>query len=244
MDKRFRKAFDQIQADYALKTGIRSFLYQEQMKRMHAGRVMRRVGAAAACLVLGITVWMYLTPTAEISIDINPSVELEVNRFDQVISAEGMNPEGVQLEESLQLCFISYEEAINRILDSEQITALLAEEERMTIAVIGPENAQTSRMLSDMEHCTNGKDQILCYSARKEEVQSAHELGISYGKYRVYLELQKKYPELTPQEVQNMKMSDLMDLLGADDMQEIYHEGVQSGEKRGAEFGKKKGLQE
>ena len=32
--------------------------------------------------------WLYFEPTAEISIDINPSLELELNRFNHVLSVE------------------------------------------------------------------------------------------------------------------------------------------------------------
>ena len=41
--------------------------------------------------------WLYFTPIAEISIDINPSIELRVNRFDQVISVDGLNGDGQAL---------------------------------------------------------------------------------------------------------------------------------------------------
>ena len=45
--------------------------------------------------------WLYFTPTMEISVDINPSIELGVNRFDRVISVDGYNEDGQALAQLL-----------------------------------------------------------------------------------------------------------------------------------------------
>ena len=89
MDEHLKQAFDQVRAERELK---------ERTKRVLAGRIAgRRRGRlqvllpAAACLLLILAGgrWFYFTPTAELTIDINPSLQLGINRFDQVVSVEG-----------------------------------------------------------------------------------------------------------------------------------------------------------
>lgn len=140
---------------------------------------------------------MYFTPTAEISIDINPSIELGINRFDKVISATGYNEDGRELAASADVKFMDYAQAVERILSSESITKLLSQGEAVTIAVVGPNVEQRGRILSDMESCTAGQRNAYCYSADPEEVATAHGMGLSYGKYRAFLEAQALDPEST-----------------------------------------------
>ena len=42
---------------------------------------------------------------------------------------------------------------------------------------------------------------------------AAVEMGLSYGKYLAFLEIQSRYPDITPQEVQGMTMREIRDLL-------------------------------
>ena len=44
-------------------------------------------------------------------------------------------------------------------------------------------------------------------------LDQAHELGMSCGKYRAFLQLQELDPTITPEQVQNMTMREIRDLL-------------------------------
>ena len=59
-----------------------------------------------------------------------------------------------------------------------------------------------------MQSCTSGKSNTYCYAARTEEVQAAHETGLSYGKYRAYLELQE-LDTVTVEQIQTMTMREI-----------------------------------
>lgn len=52
-----------------------------------------------------------------------------------------------------------------------------------------------------------------CYFVTPEEVASAHETGLSCGKYRAFLELQLLDPDITPEAVQNMTMREIRELI-------------------------------
>lgn len=52
-----------------------------------------KTAALAACvavvvLLSSVTAWAYCTPYDYVSLDVNPSIEFSVNRFDRVISAK------------------------------------------------------------------------------------------------------------------------------------------------------------
>ena len=94
MRDRLKQAFDAVHAEEALKERTKAFVAQQT--RGHARRrpaLRPSLAAAFACLCLLFTggYWLYFTPTATISIDINPSIELGVNRFNRVVSVEGYN---------------------------------------------------------------------------------------------------------------------------------------------------------
>lgn len=155
---------------------------------------------------------MYFTPTVEISMDINPSIELAVNRFDRVISVEGWNNDGKELASSLDVWNLEYSEAVNQILENEEVAALLSNDGIMTVAVVGENETQTAQILSGVQSCTAGEKNVYCYSASLEEVET-DELGLSYGKYRAFLEVQELDPSITTEEVRNMSMREIRDLI-------------------------------
>lgn len=60
-----------------------------------------------------------------------------------------------------------------------------------------------------MQHCVEQHGNSYCYYAHSEEVKEAHSFGLSYGKYRAYLELKEIAPEILPEDVQEMTMKEI-----------------------------------
>ena len=211
MNDRIREAFAAVHAEEALKESTRAFVAERTAGYRRRGRptAARLVMAAAACLAVLAVLggWrVYFTPTASVSIEINPWVELSVNRFDRVIAVSGRNDEGAALAEELDLRFLSCDEAIQTVL---------AENAVMDIAVTGADEAQCGRLLSQAESCTAGWDSAHCYHAGSEEAAAAREAGLSLGKYRMYQALQALDPAITAEKVRDMTMSQLQALLDA-----------------------------
>ena len=96
MNNRVKDAFDCIHAEEALKKSTKDFL-REQLYKDHTRRRFpyKRMAAVMACLLLVIAGWRgysaYFTAVFTISVDVNPSIELDVNRFDEVISVAAYN---------------------------------------------------------------------------------------------------------------------------------------------------------
>ena len=212
MNEAMHALFDQVRAEEALKERTQTALFRKA-RRYRARR--RMMAAAAACLTAVILAggsWAYFTPTVEISIDINPSIELGVNRFDKVVSVCGRNEDGEALAEELDVVYLDCTEALQRILDDETVTALLAEDGAVSIGVIGQEGAQATRLLEDLRSCAQscGED-ARCYFAHRQEVEPAHDLGLSYGKYKALLEAQAIDPTMTADRIRDMTMGEVRD---------------------------------
>lgn len=220
MNDRIREAFAAVRAEEALKESTRAFVAERTAGYRRRGRPTagRLVMAAAACLAVLVVLggWrVYFTPTASVSIEINPWVELSVNRFDRVIAVSGRNDEGAALAEERDLRFLSCDEAIQTVLADTEVAALLAENAVMDIAVTGADEAQCGRLLSQAESCTAGWSSAHCYHAGSEEAAAAREAGLSLGKYRMYQALQALDPAITAEKVRDMTMSQLQALLDA-----------------------------
>lgn len=221
MKDKLKAALDQVQADQALKENTMAFLAQKtqgftERPKQHAGAV-RRLVPAAACLALVVLGggWLYFTPTATISVDINPSLELSVNRFDKVLSAQGFNEDGQALAETLDLSFANYTDVVEELLATDQVTTLLSDNAVLTITVVGDNESQSTRLLSGVEECTAGQENTYCYCAHGEDVEAAHDAGLSYGKYQAFLDLQALDPSVTAEAVQGMTMREIRDWIAS-----------------------------
>lgn len=230
---RVHDAFESIHADDELKDRtfelVRARAREEASKaasppRASASRRLTLASApvhlaTAACLVLALAVgggsWVYLTPTALISVDVNPSVELGVNRFDRVVSSEGMNEDGRALLESVDVWNLTYDEAVDALLDSEVVAGILAEDGVAEVTVVSSEDGQGARLLEGVEACTAGRGNAHCHAATEEEASEAHEAGLSCGKYLALVELQGLDPSITADDVRDMTMREIRDLISA-----------------------------
>ena len=100
-EQRMKAAFDTVHADEELKQRTRDYLARtiyKKKRRVHPA--VRALPALAACLLLTLCLgggYLYFVPTAYISVDINPSLELRVNRFDRVVDVEAYNEDGQAL---------------------------------------------------------------------------------------------------------------------------------------------------
>lgn len=220
MNNAIKELFGPIRAEENLKERTMAFLASETRnytKVPAARRGYPACAAACACLLFLLLGgrWLYFTPTAEISIDINPSIELSVNRFDRVIAVTAFSEDGRKLSRELDVKHKDYVRAVEQVLHHDSVAALLSSGEVMSITVVGPDGQQSAKLLSGVETCVAGQGNIDCYSARPEEAAAAHEAGLSCGKYRAFLELQRLDPDVTPEDVQGMTMREIRDLIGS-----------------------------
>lgn len=212
---RIYTAFDQIHADEAIKNKTSNFL-SEQIRIRSKSRtiMMRRFAAAAASFVLLLAGGGYFTclmPVSAISVDINPSLQLELNRLDQVVSVTGFNEDGEQLADSLDIMFLGYQDALDTILEDEQIEQYLTGGDSVYITVSGNNQTHCQNLLTAIEDSTAETGNIYCTSATSEEAAAAREAGLTVGKYRAFLELQQLTPDISPEDISGWTMKQIRD---------------------------------
>lgn len=219
MHDKITQAFDQVHAEETLKASTREYIRRRTRGYTRARQLpgYLRLVPVAACLVLAVLAgnWLYFTPTVEISIDINPSIELGVNRFDRVVTVTGYNADGQALLDTLEVQNLDYNDAVEQIINSDTVASLLSGDGIMTIGVIGPDGEQTTRVLSDMEACTSRSENMHCYHADDDTAEDAHEMGLSCGKYRAYQQLLQLDPTVTPEQAADMTMREIWDRIEA-----------------------------
>ncbi len=79
-------------------------------------KFIRLAASAAALIMVFVTpAWAYLTPYSYVSLDINPSFEFSVNRFDRVIKVTAVNDEGKDIVEEISSANLKNKE-INQVV--------------------------------------------------------------------------------------------------------------------------------
>ena len=217
MSNRIREAFDDIHAEKELKEHTKEYLRRNvYQKKRTLWTAPVRIAAATVCLFLVVLAggsWLYLVPTAYISIDINPSLELGVNRFDRIVSVEGFNDDGVRLAERLDIKYMDYDDALEEILSDQSVEDYLAGDALLSVTVVCDNEAKNSEMLEHVENCTSSHSSVSCHSGSMGEMHDAHEAGLSFGKYRTYLELREMEPDITPDDIRDLSMREIQDMI-------------------------------
>lgn len=168
MKNKIHDAFQQIHAEESLKHNTKAFLREQREASFRPNMFRRRFAIlASACLfflTVGFGGWrIYFTPTASVSIDINPSLELSVNRFNKVLAVTGYNTDGKELASSLQVKYMDCEDAIDKIVTSDRVKDLLSGDEVLTITVSGENTSQCRRIYSHAETSTKESQNTYCY---------------------------------------------------------------------------------
>ena len=232
-----KAAFDAVKAEESLKASAKNVLTMYPSCR-RAKR--RRLVPAVLCLMFLLgAVWVYYTPVTQISVEINPYINLTLNRFERVIRAEGGNPDGEAVLEEVQLQHLRGIEAVACILNQPEVAMLLDKGELLSVGVIGEGTAQTDHLLTEIEDCVGTVQHSECYYATPDEQQQAQAAGMSCGKYRKLQRLQQLHADLSTEEVQDMPMGQIRRHLEAlEDAAETQQAQTQG---NGHQYGKRVG---
>ena len=215
--EKLKAAFDQVRAEEELKERTKEYLsekvYARKKKRTSP---LRNFAAAAACALLVFLAggsYLYFTPTAYISVDVNPSLELGINRFDRIVSVTGYNEDGKALADSLDLKYMDYSDALEALLADQNMEVYLSDNADVVLTVAGKSENQSSQILETVESCASSHENVHCHSGDTEEIHHAHDAGLSFGKYQAYLTLKELDPSVTLEEIQDMTMSQIRELI-------------------------------
>lgn len=215
MENKIQDAFDSIKADSGLKETTKELLSHkrgEKERVSHRMRIQRTFAAVCGMLLLAVGIgsfWWIQTPVSYVSIDVNPSVELALNRFDRVVDAKAYNPEGEEILRGLSLKGKKYIEAIDAVVESKAMERYLAQQAEIVFTVAA-DGHRESEIETGVSHCQGHIPQSThsLGTDLKTAVQ-AHEHGLSVGKYYAYLQLSQYDSTVTVEECRHMSMGEI-----------------------------------
>lgn len=167
----------------------------------------RRWGYLAACCALLLLsaggYQLYSQPKALVSIDVNPSIELSLNRFDRVVDARAMNPEAYGILNQASVGHERYDQALAAILTAEGAAGYLNDEAQVVLTVYAENEARQSALLTGAKESTDAALAVYRASPMVEVhevdelvVSEAHGCGVTAGKYIYLQQLQEADPSI------------------------------------------------
>lgn len=226
MNNMIHNAFDKIHAEDALKQKTADFLHerirQQNVKRKNPH--LRIVAAFASFALLfiigGISHNLYFTPSAYVDIDVNPSIELVVNRFGRVIKAEPYNDDGAAILEDISVRHISYDAAVDTLIDAMVSNGYLNQDGLLSVSVQTNDGERKSSMLgilqsaidnSLQEHHTNAATDVFPVS---EDIRThAHKNHMTPAMYLAISELQQLDPTVNFEDCQKHTLKELKQMI-------------------------------
>lgn len=180
--------------------------------------ILFKAAAVAACLavmlIAGFSVYGgFFRMDSVISIDINPSMELTLNRRGQVIGTKAYNRDAEELLNTLALKWKNYDDALADIMYTEKMQVYLTANDYLEMSVYSATNETDIRayvnLLAAELTTAHPQMQVTCSGAGYGQVQQAHNNGMSTGKWRAFSELQQLDPKATVEEYQNSSIGEI-----------------------------------
>lgn len=188
--------------------------------------------AAAFFIVLGMSygTYSYSKPYSYVDIDINPSIELTVNKFDRIISSKAYNEDGKKLLTGFNINNIKLQEGVEVLLDKaiEQGYIKQNTENAVILAVSSKNNKKAQKLESEVQVLVSNKlgnaeveTEIVSKEIAAESHIDAEELGISPGKMHLINKLIEAKPELKAEDLKDDEVKDIMKSIKEEKKKEI-----------------------
>lgn len=160
----------------------------------------RRPWAAglAACLTAAVlgSGYVWFDQTAVVSLDVNPSVELGLNRLERVVSVTARNDEGQALLADSTVKGLPVDRAVEELLGSGYLSPYLEQNGYVTLSVQSDSGALAGRLNAAAVTAVGTEYQVECHQVDSATLEAAHHYGVTAGKYLALLELQQADPAL------------------------------------------------
>ena len=214
-------------------------------KRRKAPRFAKggRIAAIAACLALVACliggVADFLRPVAYVGIDVNPSVELTLNRFDVVVGTCALNDDGQRALDEAPCMWRAFDDAA-RGLDGA-MRAIAGEGAVVEVSIDCDNENRYAALAAQSNDCFGCNGEAHCDRTNAEERQAAHNSGMGVAKYRAYQALQEAGVDISAEECASMSMRELRNMLAKNGIDESEgdgeHTGMGNGQSAGAHCG-------
>lgn len=149
------------------------------------------VWAAAAVIFISLSIggYSYLSPFGTVSLDVNPSIEYSINRYDRVLNVTGVNDDGQDIVSSINLSGLinkNIETAIDETIDQIDKNGFFTNEnDNYVVVTVSSKMEEHSSRLKERLDRNSGKYgniTTITEAVSEETVSEAHKMGLSAGK--------------------------------------------------------------
>lgn len=191
----------------------------------HTGKILKLIPPIAACFLVCFLSYFVLTMRPEVTIcfDVNPSVELQINRNEKILSAMANNSDGEIILEDMDLKGIDLDVAINAILGSMAKHGYLTEEQNTVLVSVdsrNPDKTSTlqARLADEVETCLtslcgSGSVYVQMFHTSDELEELAAEDNITPGKAALIQKIIKEHDSFAHSELAVLPMEALIEYL-------------------------------
>ena len=190
-----------------------------------AAKVIKIVSAAAACFVIGMFSYymIVLQSQATVYLDVNPSIQFELNSREEVISAEAANQDGEIILEDMDLKHTDLDGAVNAIFGSMVKHGYLSQAENMVLLSVDSSNPNKSEKLrteisKEISSCLDSMvgsasvfDQDVYVDDELKAMAEQYE--ITPGKAELIRKLTSENPKLNYAQLASLPIKDLVERL-------------------------------
>lgn len=179
--------------------------------------------AAPVMFVLLIVVggwWQFLKIDSRVDVDINPSVEILVNRDMRVVGLQPLNRDAVDVIRGIGYKQIKLDYVMNAVMGSLYNHGYLEEAEKaILISVENPSEATAEKIRTQLEkevsslYIMSDKQVVSQIIVDKSTQERAQELGISIGKMALIDEVMSKHPEYKLLALLKLSVGELLEIL-------------------------------
>ncbi len=158
-------------------------------------------GLAAALIICTIGAFAYQVPTDYVSLDVNPSIEFSVNRFDRILSVKAVNDDGEEILSDMDLNHKTIEEGIRKTLDRLVEGKYINDDPygKVVITTSNDKPDDAEKLAARLERTVriyldrkgNASVEVDAEAVRPERVQEAKLQGVTPGKLRLVEKLQQ-----------------------------------------------------
>lgn len=174
--------------------------------------------AASVALIVFLSFFgfrIYFEETTLISMDVNPSIELGINRFDRVVYLNSLNNDGNELLQSLNIKNKTYEEALKLIAYSEKIKEYIKEDFYFTFALQTKDKEKETLISAQLEeafqefYSSDSTENIDIFVVDEETVNEAHGCHMTPGKYVKFQQLKELDPDADAEDYTDMSIGEI-----------------------------------
>jgi hypothetical protein len=170
--------------------------------------------AAAACFMLlatgGAGYATVVSPYSHVTLDVNPSIEYTLNRFDQVVSIDCMNDEGQEIVNNVSQDmskFASFEDVFRRTVDELYRLGYLTGDEHdyMVLSVCCDKNSSKAAAIENSLSAITSDYTLTSevIEVTEQDRADASDLNTTAGKLALILDVVSKEDSLTESDVKD-----------------------------------------